>query len=294
MSIKIKQFELLVRRMLCFQEAGNCGSISKAAEKNCMKQSNFSVNIRDLEDNFGEKLLTRVYNGIKLTEAGREVYMLSFELTNVLNKINNAKIKSSGGAGAIRLWTSDGLGTGYLSKSFPEFYLNYPNVNIEVICSLEMPRLDQFDMAVVYEKPESSQLVTVGEYNLTFGLFASKEYLARYGCPRSMDDILQNHRICTRANYASVWKKWEAVLEKASYVATITNSSSMLLQLVKDGIGIGLLPIGTTTHETDLIRLSKIKTSFEHKFWIVVRKDVKDVDKIKALLNFIEHASAKL
>lgn len=294
MGIKIKQFELLVRRMLCFQEAGNHGSISKAAEKNCMKQSNFSVNIRELEENFGEKLLTRVHNGIRLTEAGREVYMLSFELTNILNKIDNAKIKSCSGAGAIRLWTSDGLGTGCLSKSFPEFYLNYPNVNIDVICSLEMPRLDQFDMAVVYEKPESSRLVTVGEYNLVFGLFASKDYLAKYGCPRSMDDILKNHRICTRANYASVWKKWETLLEKASYVATSTNSSSMLLQLVKDGIGIGLLPVGTAANEPDLIRLSKIKTEFEHKFWIVVRDDVKDVDKIKALLKFIENASEKL
>lgn len=294
MSINIKRSELQVRWLLCLHEAANYGSISKAAEKNGMKQSNFSVNIKMLEQTFNEQLVTRVHNGIRLTEAGKMVYNLSCDLTNVLNNITNAKVKSCVESGAIRVWTSDGLGTGYISKSFNYFYLDYPNVNIEVICSLEMPQLDQFDMAIVYEKPDSAQLKSVGEYTLQFGLFASKKYLQAYGYPKSLDEIMLKHRICTRTNFPQVWKKWKEIIENAKIVATKTNSSPMLLQIIKDGIGIGLLPISTASREQDLIHLSKIKVHFEHKFWIVVRKDIKDISKIKALLSFIENASAQL
>lgn len=294
MGMKIKESELQVRRLLCFQEAVNYGSISKAAEKNGMKQSNLSVNIKHLEESLGAQLVTRVHNGIRLTEAGKEIYSLSCSLTNVLNKIDSARIKAFRIAGDIRLWTSDGLGAGFISQCLPEFYLSYPNVNIEVICSLDMPQLDQFDMAILYDKPENSQFKIIAEYNLEFGLFASKQYLEKYGYPKSLKEIQEKHRICTRNNFIHVWKKWAEILNSSQYIAASTNSSSMLLQLVKDGIGIGLLPIGTASKETDLIFLSKIKTKFEHKFWIVIRKDIKDLDKIKALLQFIENASAKL
>ena len=68
MSLKIKETILQVRRMLCLEAAVRYGSISKAAEKNNMKQSNLSVQIKELESELGEQLISRVYNGIKLTE----------------------------------------------------------------------------------------------------------------------------------------------------------------------------------------------------------------------------------
>lgn len=294
MSLKIKKSVLKVRQLLCLQEAVRYGSISKAAEKNSMKQSNLSVHIKSLEEDMGESLITRVHDGVRLTEAGNEIYSLSCDLTNILTKVNNANIKAFRIAGAIRLWTSDGLGVGYLSRCFPDFYLSYPNVNIEIICSLEMPKIDQFDMAVLYEKPESPRLYIVDEHNLEFGLFASRTYLEKYGYPKNLKDIELNHRICTRANYSSVWKEWGDMLSHATHVTAMTNSSSMLLQLVKDGIGIGLLPVGTAEYDSELIYLSKIKIDFKHKIWVVVRDEIKEVDKIKALLQFIENESEKL
>lgn len=294
MSIKIKEAGLKVRELLCLQEAVNYGAISKAAEKNGMKQSNFSVQIKNLEERLGEKLLTRIHNGIRLTEAGNEIYSLACDLTNVVNKIDNTCVKTFRVAGTIRLWTSDGLGSGYISQCFSDFYLNYPNVNIEIICSLDMPKADQFDLAIVYEKQENTRLKFEAEFNLEFGLFASKTYLQKHGYPKNLKDIQLNHRLCSRTNYSSVWKKWKDILESTKNVAAMTNSSSMLLQLVKDGIGIGLLPISMASKEPDLIHLSKIKTNFSHKFWLVVRDDIKDVDKVKALTEFVKHASDRL
>lgn len=294
MGLKIKESILKVRQMLCLEAAVRYGSISRAAEKNNMKQSNLSVQIKLLEEELGETLISRVHNGIKLTEAGEEIYSLACNMENIINNAKTINIKAFRVAGAIRLWTSDGLGTGYISECFPEFYASYPKVNIEIVCSLEMPKPDQFDMAIIYDEPTDSSLKVIDKYDLKFGVFASKEYLAKFGYPKDLKDIQENHRICTRSNYASVWAKWENVVSHSQKVAASTNSSAMLLQLIKDGIGIGVLPIGTAVKEPDLIYLNKIKLNLHHKFWIVVRKELQDIDKIKALVKFIQGASCRL
>ena len=294
MGLKVKQAILKVRQMLCLGEAVHYGSISKAAEKNAMKQSNFSVQIKQLEEESGERLIIRLPHGIKLTEAGEKLYALVCDLENVLNKTSDLNLKVFHISGAIRLWTSDGLGIGYLSDCLSDFYLKYPGVNVEILCSLEMPKADQFDMAIVYSEPAGNAFKIIDKFDLAFSLYASKEYLFRFGYPKSLKDIQENHRICNRINYTSVWREWENIIRGAKQVSATTNSSAMLLQLIKNGIGIGLLPQGTADKETDLIRLGKIKLKLHHKFWIVVRKEVKDVDKITALVRFIEEASQKL
>lgn len=294
MGLKVKQAILKVRQMLCFSEAVRYGSISKAAEKNAMKQSNFSVQIKQLEEEIGVQLVLRLPHGIKLTEAGRDFYTLVCDLENVINKASRPDLQAFHVSGAIRLWTSDGLGIGYLTDCLSDFYADYPNVNVEIACSLEMPQPDQFDMAVVYSEPTDKTFKIVDKFDLHFSLFASKEYLTKFGYPKNLRDIQENHRICTRDNYVSVWPVWANFMNASKQVAATTNSSAMLLQLIKDGIGIGLLPRGTALKEENLINLSKIKLNLCHRFWIVVRDEVKDVDKVKALIRFIDKASQNL
>ena len=279
--------------MLCLEAAVRYGSISKAAEKNNMKQSNMSVQIKQLEEELGEPLIQRVYNGVQLTQIGKEIYSLACDLESVINKTKEINAKSFPVSGAIRFWTSDGLGISYISECFASFYMDYPKVNIEIISSLDMPKFDEFDMAIVYKKPVEVDFEVVNSYDLKFDFFATKEYLAKYGYPKSLKDIQENHRLCTRNSYAGVWPKWNKFIENTHKVVATTNSSSMLLQLVKNSIGIALLPkyIG---EKEGLVSLSKIKMNLNHKFWILVRKDIKNVDKIKALIGFIENVSEKL
>lgn len=294
MSLKVKQAILKVRQMLCLGEAVHYGSISKAAEKNAMKQSNFSVQIKQLEEEIGEQLILRLPHGVKLTEAGQKLYTLVCDLDNVLNKVSSLDLNVFHVGGAIRLWTSDGLGIGYLSECLSDFYTRYPRVNVEILCSLEMPKPDQFDMAIVYSEPKDKTFKIVDKFDLQFSLYASRKYLSEFGYPKNQKDILENHRLCTRDNYASVWPAWDAFIQNSRQLAATTNSSAMLLQLIKKGIGIGLLPRGTAEKETDLVCLPVFKLNLHHKFWIVVRQEVKDIDKIKALTGFIEEKSQTL
>ena len=294
MSTNIKNCILKARELLCLEEAVRCGSITQAATNNGMKQSNMSAQIKNLELSLNEKLISRLSNGIKLTEVGYEYYSLACELKNIIEKSQNINTSETNISGAIRLWTSDGLGLGVLSQCFHVFYQKYPKVNVEITCSLDMPKLNEFDMALVFQKPQNKSLTVKKEYCLQFGLFASKEYLSKFGMPKNVKDLCLNHKICDRTNYASYSKKWADVVSNANFVTSVTNSSAMLLGLIKDGLGVGFLPIGTASKEPDLLELKNIPLHFELKFYLVVRRDSENTDKIKALSKIIDDESAKL
>lgn len=88
------------------------------------------------------------------------------------------------------MWTSDGLAAAYLSSCLPGFYQLYPDVRIEILCSIEAPSvLYDADLAVVYEKPVHPDAVILFKHNLRFGLFASMDYLASFGYPKDIEDI---------------------------------------------------------------------------------------------------------
>ncbi len=283
-----------LKQLLCFEESVRYGSISKAAEHNSMKQSNLSAQIKALEDSLKQKLLIRLSNGVQLTDIGYEYYTLVCNIKNLLYKIENLPHDSPQITSSIHLWMTDGLGLGVLSKCFSSFYQQYPKINIEVTCSLDMPKLDEFDMAIVFQKPNVKSLSVKAEYNLRFGLFASKEYLSKFGTPKHISDLIQNHKIINRTSYNTYFKKWGKILENIQGITTSTNSSAILLNLIQGGTGIGLLPIGTAAEDPQLVELKHLKISFQTKFWLVVRKDKENTEKIKALVDVLNRESEKL
>lgn len=142
--------------------------------------------------------------------------------------------------------------------------------------------------------PVHPDAVILFKHNLRFGLFASMDYLASFGYPKDIEDIQKNHRLCVRSNYREVWGEWCNFVDNCSYVAAETNSSSMLMQLTKDGIGIALHPFSVGLKEKNLVYLDKIKFELSHPFWIVSYKDVKDQKKIRVLIDYIKKATAVL
>lgn len=269
----IKDSSLWAREILSFLETAKNGSINGTAEANAMKQSNLSRTLKSLEEKLKCQLLERGYNGVRLTENGREVFKVACDLDKVIYKVKNFTISDKNVSGKIRLWTSDGLGTGYLSNCLSEFIAKYPDVKIDVVCSLDTPgSFSTTDMAVVYEEPEFDDGEIVSCYELQFGLFASMSYLSKFGYPNNIKDLQENHRICDRENYAGVWPQWKKIIDGARHVVATTNSSAMLLRMTCDGIGIGLHPIAIGKRERDLIHLSQLGIKISHPFWIVSHK----------------------
>lgn len=293
--MRIKDSTLWAREILSFLETSRIGSINNAATANGMKQSNLSKSLKSFEEKLNCQLLNRTSHGVSLTENGREVYKIACDLDKTIYKIKNFTSSDKNISGKIRLWTSDGLGTGYISSCLADFIAKYPDVKIDVTCSLEMPdSIHDTDLAIVYKEPEFDENEVVSSYDLNFELFASMDYLSKFGTPKDMKDLLQNHRICTKENFSTAWPQWKKIIEKASHVVATTNSSAMLLHMTCDGIGIGLHPVAIGKKEKNLIQLSHLGLKIRHPFWIISHQSAQDSPEIKALIKHIKEATSQL
>lgn len=215
-------------------------------------------------------------------------------LSRIMYDVKNYKRQNNTLQGTVRLWTSDGLGAGYVSVCLSDFYLQYPQISVDVVCSLERPKnLDKMDICIIYEEP-GADMTTVFKGRLKFGLFASLDYLSVFGRPKSIEDLQKNHKICTRDNFASVWPRWKEILDGAQNVVASTNATAVLLSLIRDGNGVSLHPIGSASREKDLVFLSELGYEEEHDFWIATRKDYVQRPEVKVLIECIRDATLKI
>ncbi len=287
----IKEELRLIRELLCFTATGKTGKINETASKHGYKQSNFSKMLKQLEAELKLPLLTRLSTGVVLTNDGKEIFEIASQFESTLLKIKNYSSQSKT-KGSIRLWVGDGLASGYISSCLPEFYLKYPQISIDICCSVTNPNLiRESDIAVLYQKPSASKKLKISKHILHFGLFAAPSYLARYGYPQNINDLCQNHFLCNRDIFTTTWSNWGKIIHTANHIAVQTNSAPVLAQVIKDGLGIGLLP--KTGYSEGLVELSKFKFNISHPFWIVSYKDAPDLP-IDALVDHIISSTKNL
>ncbi len=283
-----------IKNLLCFAEVAKNGQIKETANANNMKQSNLSNIIKDLESQLKLKVFNRSHSGVSLTESGKNLFEIACDIENILYRVRNFANISHKISGNIRLWTSDGIGSDFIATYLPEFYQRYPDVHIDIQSSLCSPKfIQEIDMGIVYQEPTFKDAVVITQNQLLFKLYASKSYLTTYGYPKDLKDLTQNHKICTRQNFR-LWPAWNTVLSEAQHVVATTNSSAILLSMVKRGIGLSMIPVCAAEKDPELVPLDRLELNISHPFWIISHKDTKDIPKVRALINYLVEATKKL
>lgn len=285
---------LLIRGLELLKVTIKTGSYTKTAEKLRSQQSNISTKIRQVEEYLGVKLFSKTSHGVVPTHEGKEINAYAEKIDALLYELHNFSCQSHCISGDIKVWTTDGIGI-CLMPNLVDFQNRYPKVCLNFICSNEMPSFTdrEADVAIVYSEPKSGEPVKTNEYNIKFGLFASSEYEARYGLPKNLEDLVDNHRICDRNEYINTWNEWRNLIKRARHVVSWINSTNLLIQSGKQGMGLSLHPINYGKVEKDLIPVP-IDLNLEHKCWVVSHYDDQNVEKINELLKYIDKAMQRL
>ena len=168
----------------------------------------------------------------------------------------------------------------------------HPNIQVDIFGSFQKPRqIYDIDMGLIFEEPTHDDTVVIYKGKMNFAFYASHQYLSKYGTPKSLEDIQENHRICTRQNFTE-FPAWPDFIKKAKHLLITTNSSNMLLSLILDGIGLSLLPKSIAARHKELVEFDFLPLSRD--FWVVSHKESKDLPKVRSLLQLIRQASEKL
>ncbi|MCG6114773.1 MAG: LysR family transcriptional regulator [Mesorhizobium sp.] len=251
-------------KLRVFHAAAEAGSFTHAAERLKLSQSAISRQVSALEQEVGVPLFHRHARGLEMTEQGEILYHTANE---VLVKLESVRLRLSETkdtpSGLLRVTTTVGLGSGWLTERLPEFMDLYPDIQLQLILTNEELELTprQADCAIRFRQPQQPDLIQRKLFTVHFHLYASPGYVTRHGRPKSIDD-LDRHRMVTFGEMVPShlsdmnWLETAGMPEGTKRVADLQiNNILSIKAAVERGAGVAMLPDYVVDKDAGLVQL---------------------------------------
>ena len=283
-------------RLRIFCAAAEVGSFTHAGDMLELSQSAVSRQIAALEEEVGVPLFHRHARGLILTEPGETLFRTALEMKL---KIETARARlvdtREKPNGLLRITTTIGLGTYWLTPRLGEFLDGYPEIRVELLLIDEELDLAmrQADVAIRLRLPVQSDLVQRRLFTVHFHAYASAEYVKRRGAPKGPED-LDAHRIVAFGGVGPPYLLETSVLPSLGRDArnprlpalTVSNVSSVK-RAIESGFGVGILPDYLVGQTSNLVRVLTESEMPSLDTYFVYPEELRNVARIQVFRDFM-------
>ncbi|MDP6345454.1 MAG: LysR family transcriptional regulator, partial [Alphaproteobacteria bacterium] len=179
-------------KLRIFHAVAHAGSFTHAGEDLNLSQSAVSRQISALEEDLGVQLFHRHARGLKPTEHGDLLYRAAHDVFDKLETVRTLLTDSRNRpAGDLRVTTTVGLGSTWLTPRIHEFLETYPDIRLAIICDdreLDLG-MREADVAIRITEPRQPDLIKKRLFTVHTHLYASPAYLAKNGEPETIQDL---------------------------------------------------------------------------------------------------------
>ena len=251
-------------KLRVFHAVAEAGSFTHAGELLNLSQSAVSRQISALEESLETTLFHRHARGLILTEQGELLYQTTHEVYHKLAmaeaQLSESKERPSG---PLKITTTIGLGSLWLTSRIKEFIELYPEVEVTLV--LTDTELDlsmrEADIAVRLQAPRQPDLIQRPLLTVHTHVYAADEYLAEHGTPEKPED-LDNHRLLVYG------QEWPAPVPEVNWILNLgarpdsrrkpilrVNNIYGIYRACRSGLGLAGLPDYAIPTGTNLIRV---------------------------------------
>ena len=272
-----------------FLAVGRAGSFNAAARDLGTSQPTVSRKIASLEAQFGAVLFDRHQDGLTLTQVGRSLWDEALGIEEAAFAFERRLAAQTNEAtGLVRMSTTEGLGTLWLTPKLAEFSQRHPGLTLQMLLENHASDLlrREADLALRLTRPITPDLIAKKVGELSFGLFASREYISRCGLPGSLQELGRHRLVSLALRQSKLDETWQDILDAGSAVAYSTNSSLAEIAAVHSGLGVGLLPV-YAARLFSLVRVLPVQQWRRRDIWLVVHPDVKSSVRIRVLFDAV-------
>ena len=281
-------------KLRIFHAVADAGSLTHAGEALGLSQSAVSRQIRALEESLNATLFHRHARGLILTEQGE----LLFDATSAMSKRLDAaaaRIRDSEEEvfGELRVTTTTGFGSLWLSRRLHRFYETYPDLKIDLMLEervLDLP-MREADVAIRMKEPSQADLIRKRLMGVRMRLYASPAYLEQAGQPERLEDIASHRLICQNPSSVQVSAGASLVQHLMTFNirSTLTvNNYFGVLQGVLSNLGIGVLPDYLMHDFPDLVRVLDGVESNEVPVFLAYPEELRQSRRIAAFRDFVQ------
>ncbi len=279
-------------KLRVFLEVAQSGSVYRAGEKLHLHQSVVSRRIRSLEEDLNTQLFHRHARGTILTEQGtilfKAVEKMHKHLTKATNEIKDFKELARG---ELRVTTTTGFGTLWMSPRLPKFFQMNPNLNLTLILDeriLDLP-MREADVGIRMQEPTEADLVGKKIMTTYLGLYVSRDFAQKEGVPQTLDE-LANHRLISQKNPAidttTIEFNNKVFSKKIDNHMVINNYYGVFLS-VQNNLGIGILPDYVAEMFPNIIQVLPDTISERIPLYLTYSYELRESKKLKVFRDFI-------
>ena len=210
--------------------------------------------------------------------------------------IEDAGELAAGLSGTLRISVSEGFGIWFLSSHIADLADLHPGLTIDLVANAGFlsPSKREADIAVTLSRPKAGPVIArkLSDYALT--LYATEDYLHRYGRPRQAADLAAGHRLVGYIPdllYASELRYLDEVHPGLSPHLRLTSINAQH-RVIAGGAGIGVLPCFIGDADPSLVRaLPQVR--IVRSFWLVTHKDTHQLGRVRAGKAWIDGVVAR-
>lgn len=283
-------------KLKVFHAAAEAGSFTHAGEQLGLSQSAVSRQVSALEQELSVSLFHRHARGLILTEQGDLLFRTAHD---VFMKLEAARAKLTDSRerpnGDLRVTTTPGIGVHWLTPRLSEFIDLYPEVHITLLTTEEELDLAmrEADVAIRLRQPTQPDLIQRKLFSVHFHVYASPEYLKRFGTPRAFQD-LDNHRVLMLGGNVPAYLQRSLLLTEVARDGKgprtphlVINNILGILRACHRGIGIAMLPDYLVEGDGGLVQLFSDADPIALDAFFVYPEELKNVARVQAFRDFL-------
>ncbi|MBK8769122.1 MAG: LysR family transcriptional regulator [Rhizobiales bacterium] len=282
-------------KLRIFHAVADAGSFTHAGHELNLSQSAVSRQISALEEDLNVPLFHRHARGLILTEQGEVLYRTAHDVFTKLaaakTRLMDSKEKPSG---ELRITTTVGLGSIWLTPRIKEFMELYPDIQVQLL--LEDQELDlsmrEADVAIRLRRPTQPDLIQRKLFTVHHHVYASVDYIKKHGIPKAAED-LDKHKILIFGTSATYLNNL-TMLQMAGRaegdprpVALRVNSAYGLRRAAQSGAGIAILADYLVAPDMNLVQIDLPIDTPEYDTYFVYPEELKETKRVTAFRDFL-------
>lgn len=267
------------------------GSLTAAAGALGQTQPTLSRQVAALEEALGVTLFERVGRSLSLTQSGLELLDHFRAMGDAATRISlTASGQSQAIEGQVRITATHMMATYHLPPVLKELRRRAPGIEIDVVASSDVRDLTrrEADISVRHGRPEQPDLIAKLVHESSAQLYASRDYLDKHGRPQSAEDLSAAEFIGfdDPELLLPVINSLGLSLTRRNFKLS-TASGTVFVQLVLQGLGIGILVKKDAELFPDLEPVLPSLTPIPVPTWLVTHRELHTSRRIRLVFDLL-------
>ena len=269
------------------------GTLKSAAAALKVNLSTVLRRINSLEKKMGARLFARSHDGFTLTPAGNIMKAHAETMQqSVIELMRKVKDVDQQFGGVIKLATTDSLFQNWLGPLIRKFRARYSDIYFEFLVSprnLDLAR-HEADIAISVGNIRPDYMVGRKLMNVQYRFYG---LASQYGGKAPVTDKEQLRSLTimhmnTEFSHQPFYKWHKAHLPNYT-VFDSADRFTVMHQMIKQGLGIGLLPHYLGDGDAELAGLFTLPEEANKELWMLTHPDLRNVGRIRKFMEFVRN-----